>query len=204
MTNVLFISEQKLRQFTDVNDNLDTEFIKNAVREAQDIALQKTIGTKLYKRLQQDVTNDDLTGVYLELMNEYIQDFLLYASYYESLEAIYIRPRNNGILNATGGDNSESVNRSLYDVKRQSVKNKLQYYNERLTNFLIEKQNEIVELNTNTFLFEQHPDFGIKYKSPIVFKDSTTRGKRFKDARKAGLRITDSRYPQFPGASNIK
>jgi hypothetical protein len=203
MTNVLLISEQKLRQFTDINDNLDTAFLKNAVREAQDIHLQRSVGTRLYKKLQQDVINNDLAGVYKELMDDYLQDFLLYAAYYESLEAIYIRPRNNGLLNATGGDNSESVNRSLYDVKRQSVNNKLQYYSERLTNFLIEKQNEIVELNTNTFLYEQNPDYGVKYQSPIVFKD-TNRGRRYKGAKKAGLRITDSRYPQFPGASNIK
>jgi hypothetical protein len=37
MTTTLIISEEKLREFTDINDNLDTKLIKNAVREAQDI-----------------------------------------------------------------------------------------------------------------------------------------------------------------------
>ena len=40
-----------------------------------------------------------LTGDYKTLVDDYIQDFLLYAAYYETLEAIYIRPRNNGLIN---------------------------------------------------------------------------------------------------------
>ena len=48
MTNTLIISEAKLRQFTDLNDSVDTELLKNAVRTAQDITIQRVIGTKLY------------------------------------------------------------------------------------------------------------------------------------------------------------
>jgi len=203
MTSTFIISEAKLREFTDINDNLDTAFIKNAVREAQDIWLQRIIGTALYEKILSDIDTGSLTGEYQTLVDNYIQDFLLYAAYWESLEAIYIRPRNNGLLNATGGENSQSVGRDLYNVKRQSTQNKLQYYSERLTNYIIEKQNVLPELNENNFLYEQYPDYGSKYRSPIVFKFNN-RGTHFYEARRAGMRITDSRYPQFPWASDIK
>lgn len=203
MTSTFIISEAKLRQFTDINDNLDTEFLKNAVREAQDIYLQRIIGTVLYQKILSDIDSSTLTGEYLTLVTSYIQDFLLYAAYYESLEAIYIRPRNNGLLNATGGDNSQSVDKTLYDTKRQSVKNKMEYYAERLVNYIIEKQNVLPELNENNFLYQQYPDYANQYRSPIVFK-WRTRGTHLADAQKAGLRITDSRYPQYPWAANIK
>jgi hypothetical protein len=203
MTSTFIISEAKVRQFTDINDNLDTAFIKNAIREAQDIWLQRIIGTALYNRILSDIDSSSLTGVYQTLVDDYIQDFLLYAAYYESLEAIYIRPRNNGLLNATGGDNSQTVDKTLFDQKRQSVQNKLQYYSERLVNYIIEKQGTYPELNENNFLYEQYPDYGTQYRSPIVFKYNT-RGTHYAEAKKAGLRITDSRYPQFPWASNVK
>lgn len=203
MTNTFIISEAKLREFTDINDNLDTAFIKNAVREAQDIYLQRIIGTALYNKILSDIDGSTLTGEYLTLVNAYIQDFLLYAAYYESLEAIYIRPRNNGLLNATGGDNSQSVDKTLFDTKRQSVKNKMEYYAERLVNYIIEKQNVLPELNENNFLYQQYPDYGNQYRSPIVFR-WRTRGTHLADAQAAGLRITDSRYPQYPWASDIK
>lgn len=203
MTSTFIISEAKLREFTDINDNLDSAFLKNAVREAQDIYLQRIIGTALYQKILSDIDASTLTGEYLTLVTSYIQDFLLYAAYYESLEAIYIRPRNNGLLQATGGDNSQSVDRSLYDVKRQSVSNKMDYYGERLVNYIIEKQNVLPELNENNFLYQQYPDYANQYRSPIVFK-WRTRGAHYKQAEEAGMRITDSRYPQYPWAANIK
>jgi hypothetical protein len=203
MTDTFLISEAKVRQFTDINDNLDTAFIKNSIRTAQDIYLQRIIGTVLYEKLLSDVDADTLTGEYKTLVDSYIQDFLLYAAYWESLEAIYIRPRNNGLLNATGGENSQSVGRDLFNVKRQSTQNKLQYYSERLTAYIIEKQNVLPELNENNFLYQQYPDYGTKYRSPIVFRYNN-RGTHFDFAQRAGLRITDTRYPQFPWASDIK
>ena len=205
MTSTFIISEAKLREFTDINDALDTAFIKNAVREAQDIYLQATIGTVLYQSLLSQIDAGPVwtTPAYETLVNDYIQDFLLYGAYWECLEAIYIRPRNNGLLNATGGENSQSVGRDLYNVKRQSVSNKMQYYNERLTNYIIENQGTFPELNANNFLYETYPDYGNKYRSPIVFSYNN-RGTHFDDARRAGWRITDTRYPQFAWASDIK
>lgn len=55
MTNTLIISEAKLRQFTDLNDSVDTELLKNAVRTAQDITIQRVIGTKLYNKILSDI-----------------------------------------------------------------------------------------------------------------------------------------------------
>ena len=45
MTSTFLISETKLRQFSDINNNTDTELLRNAVREAQDIELQRILGT---------------------------------------------------------------------------------------------------------------------------------------------------------------
>ena len=39
MTDVFIISEENLRQFTDINNNVDSKLLKNAVREAQDIEI---------------------------------------------------------------------------------------------------------------------------------------------------------------------
>jgi hypothetical protein len=192
MTTTFIISEAKLRQFTDVNDNLDTALIKNAVREAQDIALQRIIGTKLYNKILSDIDGSGLTGDYKTLVDDYIQDFLLYAAYYEVLEAIYIRPRNNGLLTPTGGENSIEVDRSLFNVKRQSVENKMEYYAERLSLYINEEQAKFPELNSANKLYEQWPDYSTQYRSPIVFAKNAKNGAHYKQAKEAGLRITDS------------
>ena len=206
MTTTLIISEAKLRQFTDLNDSVDTALIKNAVREAQDISLQRIIGTKLYDSILAQIDAGPVwtNSNYENLVNNYIQDFLLYAAYYEALEAIYIRPRNNGLLTPTGGENSIEVDRSLFNVKRQNVENKMMFYADKLSAYLAEEQALFSELNSNNKLYEQWPDYGSRYRSPIVFGRNARVGAHYEQAKEAGLRITDSKYKQYPWGSNIE
>jgi len=204
MTSTFILSEAKFREFTDVNDMLDTALIKNAIRESQDIHLQRIIGTKLYDKILSDIGSSSLAGVYKTLVDDYIQDFLLYAAYYEALEAIYLRPRNNGLLTPTGGENSINVDRSLYNVKRQSVENKMEFYAEKLSRYLSEEEALFPELNTNDKAYQQNPDYSSQYRSPIVFNRNTKQLGNAKWAREAGLRIANSAYKLYPWGSDIK
>jgi len=197
MTDVFIISEANLRQFTDLNNNVDSELLKNAVREAQDIELQRILGTKLYNKIKEDIKTNTLSGNYETLVLDWVQNALLYEAYYYALEDIYLRPRNNGLLIPQGGENSTSADGTWYNRKRQSVQNKKQFYEERLTNYLIQNQGLFPELNGNVELQQMYPDFGVQYKSPIVMKRNG-RGAHAGQARECGLPIYDSRYPQFP------
>ncbi len=194
MTDVLLISEAKVRQFTDINQNVDTDLIKNNIRTAQDYYVQAVIGTELYNKLKDDVKNNTLAGNYITLLNDYIQDFLLYATYYETLESIYIRPRNNGLLRPNGGENSDPVDKDLYHMRRQSVENKMTYYNERLTNYIIEEQTLFPELNDNDKLYEQNPDYTNKYHNPFVMRKNMYA----EWAKRYGIQLYDTRYKQYP------
>lgn len=194
MTTTFLISEAKFRQFTDVDTNLDTTLIKNAIREAQDIELQRLLGTNLYQKLLSDVDSSSLTGAYQTLVDDYVQDFLIYATYFYSLDSIYLRSRNNGLITPNGGENSIAATQQLYNVKRQSVKNKMEYYAQRLRNYLIENDSVFPELNTNNTLYEQNPDYDEQYGSPFVFRQNGYA----QEAAKRGIRLYDDRYKQYP------
>ena len=131
MTDTLLLSWTKVKQYTDINDSLDAALIKNSIREAGDIELQRVIGTLLYNQLitlvQNDTIGDSENAKYKTLLDDYAQDMLLYASYYNLLEYTFIRTRNNGLLTPQGGENSINVDRQVYDMKRQSVKNKMEF-----------------------------------------------------------------------------
>ena len=197
MTTVQLISEAKIREFTDMNNNVDSKLISNAIREAQDIDLQRLLGTLLYNKILSDVQSNTLTGAYQTLVDDWIQNFLLYATYYNTLEYIYMRPRNNGLLTPTGGENSESVDRAMYNVKRQSVMNKREFYAEKLTDYLIENQNSYPEISENVLLYQQVADFGEQFKSPIVMKYNTY-SPHLKNLLKMGFKTYDIRYPYLP------
>lgn len=192
MQNTLLISEAKLKAFTDINNNLDVALIKSTIREAQIVHITRLLGTKLYDKILSDVDNNTLSGNYKTLVDDYVQDALIYWSYYESLEAIYLRPRNNGLLQPQGGDNSLSVDMLVYDKKRQSVKNKAEYFSERLVDFLCFNNNLFPEYGTETN-DDIYPDAGIQFKSPIVFR------KTIRDnIEQMGIKVVNSRYKYLP------
>jgi len=192
MQNTLLISEAKMKAFTDINNNLDPSLIKSNIREAQIIHITRLLGTKLYDKIIDDVNSGSLTGDYKSLVDDYIQDALLYWSYYESLESIYLRPRNNGLLQPQGGDNSLSVDMLIYDKKRQSVKNKAEYFSERLVDYLCFNNNLFPEYGTETN-DDIFPDAGIQLKSPIVFRNTIR-----DEIEQMGIKITNSRYKYLP------
>jgi len=106
MTDVLLLSWTKLKQYSDINDSVDPDLLKNNIRLSQDIELQRVIGTLLYQKLldlvEAGTMDDSGNAVYKTLLVDYVQPMLLYAAYYETLESIYIRPRNNGLLTPQG------------------------------------------------------------------------------------------------------
>jgi len=206
MTTTFIISEAKIREFTTLNEMVDSALIKNGIRVASDVHLQRIIGTKLYDSIlsQIDAGPTWTNSNYQNLVDKYIQDFLLYAAYYEILEAVMFRPRNNGLLSPTGGDNSEKVDVNTYDKLRQSALNKMEFYGDRLSNYIAEEQGLFPELNENSKLYEQWPDYGSQYRSPIVFNRNVKVGAHYWQAKEAGLRITDSRYKQYPWGSNVE
>ena len=206
MTTTFIISEAKIREFTTLNDSVDTSLIKNGIRVAQDVHLQRIIGTKLYKSLlsQIDAGPTWTNSNYQTLVDDYIQDFLLYAAYYEILEAVMYRPRNNGLLSPTGGENSEKVDMTAYNALRQSALNKMEFYGDKLSSYIAEEQALFPELNSANKIYEQWPDYGSQYRSPIVFSYNAKVGAHYEQAKAAGLRITDSKYKQYPWGSNIE
>ena len=186
------ISEAKLKAFTDINNNLDVDLIKSTIREAQIIHITRLLGSRLYNRIVDDINNDTLTGNYKTLVDNYVQDALIYWSYYESLESIYLRPRNGGLLIPQGGENNLPADLQVYEKKRQSVKNKAEYFSERLVDYLCFNNNLFPEYGQETN-DDIYPDAGTQFKSPFVFRQGVR-----EDIEKMGIKITNSRYDYLP------
>lgn len=192
MQNTLLVSESKLKRFTDINNNLDPDLISSVIREAQIIHLTRLLGTKLYDKILSDVDGGTLTGDYKSLVDDYIQDALIYWSYYESLETIYLRPRNAGLVKPTGGENNIDADMALYDKKRQSVKNKAEYFSERLVDYLCYNDSLFPEYGSEQNE-DIYPDMGTQFKSPIVFKSGVR-----EEIKNMGIKVTNSKYDYLP------
>lgn len=198
MTTTFLISEAKLREYTDLDNNIDTSLIKNGIRESQDIELQRLLGTLLYDKVIDLVTGNTIgdteNSAYKTLLDSYIQNFLLYAAYLYCLDPIYLRSRNNGLITPNGGENSDVATKQLYDMKRQTTKNKMEFYAQKLRDYLIEEESSFPELTQSNKLYEQNPDYDSQYGSPFTFRQDGYAV----EARKRGIPVYDIRYKQYP------
>ncbi len=199
MTNTFLISEAQIRNYTDIEDNIDSALIKNGIREAQDIKLQPIIGTllieKLYTLVDAGTIGDAANADYKALLDGYVQNMLIYAAYWYILDPIYVRSRNNGLILPDGGENSVGADTSVFNIKRQAVQNKMEFYSNLLTDYIIEEQTLYPELNASNKLFELNPNYDEKYGSPFVFNH---KGKMTREFIKRGFRVYDTRYKQYP------
>ena len=69
MAKVLFIQRKDLVTFTAANGNVDTDKLLPYVEMAQDIEVQRLLGTDLYEKLKADISGGTLTGNYLTLVD---------------------------------------------------------------------------------------------------------------------------------------
>lgn len=193
MTSTFFITTSDLRGFTDLASNIQNELLTSAIREAQDIEIQRILGTLQYRRLIDGKDAADLTADESTLIDDYIKSALIYWSYYYALDAIFIQPHNAGVKKFGSSEASDGVDVDLYDRKRNGVKNKAEYYSELLATYLIS--------NTSTFplylqgngLDEKIADTNSQYGSPFVLRSKGTNL-----ANRMGLEVTNSRFPFQP------
>jgi hypothetical protein len=132
MKNVLLISEQKLKYFSELDPNIDyEELILPWIKVSQDTNLQEIIGTKFLKALYEGVRTNTLSQTYKDLINNYIADLLIHYTIYNALPTISMRIKQAGVVRnntetGTGIDNSD------VRMLRQQHKDLGQFYSTRL------------------------------------------------------------------------
>ncbi len=136
----LLVSEQRLKQWTQLDDNVRLNEITPFIIQAQDIYMQDTLGTKFYNRLKNGVIADDLTADESALLNEYIGPCLMQYSLYLMLPSIKYKIANQGILNGTSEETSPTTLDELQYL-RQSTLDTAEFYNKRLIKFFADNPN---------------------------------------------------------------
>lgn len=179
MAKKLLISEVKLKAFTNINKSVDMDVIRAEIGIAQDIHLQNLLGTKFYKHLldQITVTGNTFNADELELVNDYIADYLIQTAYFEMIPQLQYRTMNRGIVEGQM-ESATSVDIETMKYLRGIQKQRSDFYQQRLQDYLItgHGQNKFPQyLATNT-IDGMIPDRAAKYNSPITLFNTTRTG----------------------------
>ena len=117
MAEALFITRQDLVRFTAVNGNVDTDKFIQFIKIAQDIHIQRILGSKLYHVVQSKISGGTLTGDYLDLVNNYVKKMLIHWSMVEYLPFAAYQINNKGIFTS---ELFFSVSPKLFTVSGES------------------------------------------------------------------------------------
>jgi len=135
METVLLVSEQRMKQWTSLDNNIRIDVLTPSILQAQDIYIQDTLGTKFYTRLKEGVVADDLTADESLFLKDYVGPCLIQYALYLLLPSLKYKMVEKGILNGTS---EETQPTTLDEMKylRDSAMDTAEFYNKRMLEFL--------------------------------------------------------------------
>jgi len=139
--NVLFISEQKLKDNTPITDNVDSSELRFAIQQSQMIQLQESLGTNLYEYLLQIVDDNTINTDaalyrYKGLLDNFIQPTLIAWSYYMSLDNFFVKFMNVGLVQ-NRNEQGTAIDLKLFQYLKNNSKNQAEFQDNLLRRHLL-------------------------------------------------------------------
>ena len=150
---VLFISEDKLKDSTAINLNVDVNLLLPYVRQAQKLYVETKLGTDLNQKLKDLIVagtlGDVANAAYKTLIDDYIGDMLPNWAFYHAIPFLRFKIENGNIYSKTS-ETGNSLSTDEAQHLREEVRNTAEYYTERLIDYICNNNSLFPEYNTNT------------------------------------------------------
>lgn len=176
---VLLISEIKLKNFTNINKNVDMDVLKAEVQIAQDIDLQTILGTKFYNHLLSQVssTGNTFNADEKTLVDDYIQPYLIQQAYFRAMPSIMYRSMNRAIVQGEM-ESAQPISVDTFKYLRNIQKQTADFYMTRLQDYLLigKGQNKFPDYTTQSTKDGMIPARSEKYMNGIYLKHTTRKG----------------------------
>lgn len=133
--NVLLISENKLKSFTDIDPNVTSSVLLPFIGVVQQTILEYIIGRPYYTQLLDQVQTNTISAntVNYNFLNYFVSPLLIWAAYAEALPSIFMRIKNNGIVAAA----PQTVTISEMTWMQKNASDRSQFFQERMRQEII-------------------------------------------------------------------
>jgi hypothetical protein len=153
MSYVLFISEQKLKDSTAINLNVDVNILLPYVLQAQTLYIEPKLGTQLYEHIKGLIQAGTIGNVgnaaYKTLLDDYISFVLVNYSFYHAIPYLRFKVENGNIYSKTS-ENGTALSTEESQSLREEISNTAQYYTERLIEYIRNNIGDYPEYSTNS------------------------------------------------------
>lgn len=202
--NILLISEDYIKSESNLDNNVSGKYLQSAIKLAQDIALQSTIGTKLLESLQKKCidTEDNIDNEenikYKELLDYYIQPFLLYQVLSDIIIPITYKLSNFGVMR-TDDEKDIVAEHSQVNLLKKYYQDKADFFKTRLQDWVITYYNDFPELYSYKPLKDMYPNLYSSSSCTIWLGGARGKGWRYNSYEGPLQRAYD-----FPSSDNNK
>jgi len=135
MATALFIKRQDLIKNTALSGNVDTDKFIHFIKLAQEIHIRNYLGSDLYDKISNDIIANTLSGDYLTLVNDYIQDMLIHYAMAEYLPFAAYTVSNGGVHKHTN-ESSQIASKSEIDQLIAKERDYADYYTNRFIDYM--------------------------------------------------------------------
>jgi len=149
MAQVLFVSPADVIKRTGINGNVDRDQMIQFIKIAQDIHIQNILGTNLFNKIAADIEADSLSGNYLTLFTDYIQDMVIHWAAIEILPYIHYKVANGGIYTKSA-ENGENITKQDLDYLVQKERDIAEHYSRRFVDHMAYYSSRYPEYNTSS------------------------------------------------------
>jgi hypothetical protein len=161
--NILLISENKLKNLTDIDQNVTSAVLLPFIGVVQQSKIEYILGRKYYVELLDQVANSNLTTINNNFLQYFIQPCLVWAAYAEALPSIFMRIKNNGIV--AGSEKTITISEMEYMQTRAD--NRSQFFERRMIEELIYNQSNYPAVYNYNSTDGMRPHLGKNYFSGV-------------------------------------
>lgn len=148
MAIAYFITENYIKDNTPLRGNVDPKELVPFIQDAQDMYVRPKLGSALYERLIDGIINNNLTSDEQNLLIK-IRSMLVFYVVYDGLPFLWSKLNNKSTTKASG--ENLAVN-DLNELKylRKEIKDKAEFYSERLNEWLCDNGNLFTQYTNPT------------------------------------------------------
>lgn len=144
----LFISTEYIFKFTSIPSDVDVDLLTPFIITAQIKYIKQCLGENLYNKLITDEIAGGSTGMYLQLVNNYVQISLAHWTEFEALPFIWARITNKS-LSLKDSDNSTPATKDVMIYIKGLVRETAEQFTADLERFILKNPTSFPEYFNN-------------------------------------------------------
>jgi hypothetical protein len=144
---VLMLTADYYKRNSVVNLNVDEELLHPQILKAQNMNIERILGTNLFDLVLAEITSGTVSARIVTLLEDYIQPALVEWTTYTALPYLNYKFTNKSVSKKSS-DNSEPSELNEINFLRQDIRDDAQYLSDRMTKFLMANLTTYSEYNT--------------------------------------------------------